>query len=45
MGKRMLSRGKPSPKLKDRAAIDDKPAVMAPKKSKPKPKRGKGRGR
>jgi len=43
MGKRTLSRGKPSPKLKDRAAIDDKPAMSTPKK--PKPKRGKGRGR
>lgn len=43
MGKRMLSRGKPSPKLKDRAAIDAKPVAISPKK--PKPKRGKGRGR
>jgi len=43
MAKRTLSRGKPSPKMKDRAAIDDKPTAMAPKK--PKPKRGKGRGR
>jgi len=43
MAKRTLSRGKPSPKLKDRAAIDDKAVVTTQKK--PKPKRGKGRGR